>query len=102
MIGPTLAPVNKVKEYSEIAVARLSLAASPIKVIKLGINIAMADTNKIDKQVMKKSCFEKSIKPKEQIIRNTHNRMIFKGECFFNHLPLKSERGVPIKPIQRL
>lgn len=90
------------KEYNEIAVARFSLAASPIKVIKLGIKTAMADTSIIDKPVMKKSCFEKSIKAKEQIIRNKHNRMIFKGECFFNHLPLKSERGVPIKPIHRL
>jgi hypothetical protein len=54
-IGPRLAPISNVKEYKEIA------AASPINVIKAGMNTAIADTYKVDSKVITISLFVSNI-----------------------------------------
>jgi hypothetical protein len=54
--GPTLAPVSKIKEYNEMAVALSTEARFPIKVMMLGIRREMDPTKKMEHPAINMVC----------------------------------------------
>ncbi|UPG62328.1 hypothetical protein MVE64_17670 [Metabacillus endolithicus] len=97
-----LAPVNKVNEYKEIAVGRLSPANSPINVMSEGIKIETAETKNSDKMVIIIRCLVNIMSTKEEMIIAMQVSKILMREYFLIQKLLNKESGVPIKAIHRL